>query len=191
MIDERTGEVIPEKLLLPVRKDSYGKAYVKLYSKFPEDFIQAPYGSLELNLGAFKVKFIEPNLAEEEVAEELAELIGKDVSILIRFKMLKLRKGLRELKLADLLPEGKSGATCRSGVVLPLSPAGFGEISGELIRDGEKSLLKLADGEVEFDFPIPAKGKVVLAYGISKLVVREVEEKGKESSVEYNLLSVY
>jgi hypothetical protein len=191
MIDERTGEVIPEKLIFPVRRDSYGKAYVKLYSRFPEDFIQAPYGSLELNLGAFKVKFIEPNLAEEEVAEELAELIGRDVAILIRFKMLKLRKGIKELNLTDLVPEGKSGATCKSEIVFPVFPTGFGELSGELVREGDRSILKLPEGELELDFAVPAKGKVVLAYGISKLVVRELEENGKESSVEYNLLSVY
>jgi len=183
VFNEETGEVVERDLVLPIRKDSYGKAYVTLFSKFPEDFVRVEYGAPIVNLGAFSLKFIGCNYPVEDLAEDLADLVGKDVRIDVRFKSLKVRRGLREVNLADVVPEGRSGKTVESPVLLPLNSAGFGDLTGKL----EGGVLYLPEGKIVFDFDLPVRdGEVVLSYGISKLTVREVDSKEV-----INLLAVF
>jgi len=188
---EETGEVIERnKLYLPVRKDSYGKLFGKLTSVFPGDFMESEYGSIVINTGAFKVKFINPNIPEEEVVKALEELCDKDVSVNVRFKMMKVSQGIKEVNLSHFVPDGKSGKGAYSSIVLPLSPAGFGDVSGKIERAGDETILHLPEGDIVFDFPINVEGKVTFSYGISQLVLREITGEG-ESSVNYNLLKMF
>jgi hypothetical protein len=188
---EETGEVIERnKLYLPVRKDSYGKLFCKLTSVFPGDFMESEYGSIVINTGAFKVKFINPNIPEEEVVKALEELCDKDVSVNVRFKMMKVSQGIKEVNLSHFVPDGKSGKGAYSSIVLPLSPAGFGDVSGKIERAGDETILHLPEGDIVFDFPINVEGKVTFSYGISQLVLREITGEG-ESSVNYNLLKMF
>ncbi len=180
---KETGEITSRDLLLPVRKDSFGKAYVKLFSTFPEEFISVEYGAPVLFLGAFGVKFVGANYSVEDLAEDLSELVGKEVEILLRFKSLKLRRGLKEVALSDVVPEGRSGVTVETSVLLPLNASGFGDVTGKL----EDGTLILPDGKIVFDFKVPVRnGDVVFSYGISKFQVREVNSKET-----FNLLAVF
>jgi predicted nucleic acid binding AN1-type Zn finger protein len=185
------GEVLGEKLYLPLRKDKYGKVYCKLFSKFPEDFISVPYGSLQVNLGAFSIKFINPNLSEDEVLEDLSELVGCDISVYIKFKLLKFRSGMREVSVIDFVPAGTSGKSCASNIVFPLNPTGFGDVSCEVKKEENQTVLIFPEGEAVIDFPLPVReGRTVFSYGISQLVLRKVTEKG-ESTESFNLLAVF
>jgi len=180
---KETGEVVSRDLVLPIRKDSYGKAYVRLSSTFPEDFISVEYGAPVLFLGAFGVKFVGANYPVEDLAEELVELVNKDVEIFVRFKSLKLRRGLKEISLVNIIPEGRSGATVKTGIIFPLNSSGFGEVTGKF-QDGS---VFLPEGKMVFDFEVPVKnGDVVLSYGISKLTLKELDSKE-----EFNLLAVF
>jgi len=190
-IVEGTGEVVERnKLYLPVRKDFYGKLVCKLTSVFPQDYIETEYGSIVINTGAFKVKFVNPNLPEEEVINALDELVDRDVSIFIRFKMFKISQGIKEMNLVHFVPEGASGKGAYSSIVLPLSSSGFGDVSGRVEKAEDETILHLPEGDIIFDFPVNVEGKVTLSYGISQLILREITSEG-ESSVSYNLMKMF
>jgi len=178
-----TGEIRHKDLILPIRKDSYGKAYVKLFSTFPEEFISVEYGAPVLFLGAFGVKFVGVNYPIEDLAEDLSELSGKEIEIFIRFKSLKLRRGLKEVSLFDIVPEGRSGISVETNILFPLNASGFGDVAGTLAEGS----ISLPEGKIIFDFDIPVReGNVTFSYGISKFQVREVDSKET-----FNLLAVF
>jgi hypothetical protein len=58
------------RLYLSVRKDRWGKGWCEITTALPRDFVEVAYGSLILNLGAFKVRFISHNIPEEELVEK-------------------------------------------------------------------------------------------------------------------------
>jgi len=174
-------------LYLPVRKDKFGKLQAFVVTTFPENYLEVEYGSLILSLGAFKAKFINPNVSEEEIVGTLDELVGKKVELHLKFKMLKISQGIKEIDLTYLAPEGVDKKESDSSIVLPISPSGFGDVAGEArVVDG-KTVIELADGEIMIDFPVKLEGKVTLSYGLSKLAVSESENR----NVSYNLLKLF
>jgi len=191
VVDRTTGEVRENRLFLPIRKDSWGKCYCELTTVFPRDeFIEVAYGSILIHLGAFRVKLISPNIPEEELIESLNELVDRDVVVTMRFKMLKMSKGIKEIDLAEFVPAGRSGKGVCSNVVLPLSSSFFGDVTGEVVRRDKETILKTKSGEIVFDFNVSMEGKVTFSYGLSQLSLQEIRE-GKRVGPKYNLLKVF